>query len=213
MRGLGSLERSFVGHRTLATLFAAVAAFLLLASPAAAQFSDSYKFLKAVRDNDGNTVTEMLQKPGSTLINTKDFSSGETALHIVVKRRDVQWLAFLLGKGADPDVRDGEGNTPMLVAAQLRFADGIQTLISGKASVDAENGRGETPLIVAVQNRDMTSVRILLGAGANPNKPDRIAGMSARDYAARDSRSGAILKMIEDAKAAKPKGPVAGPVF
>lgn len=209
---MGASKRSIIGG-IVARLIAAVAATTLLALPAAAQFSDSYKFLKAVRDKDGAVVTDMVRTPGSSIINTRDISTGETALIIVVKRRDLQWLSFLLASGADPNIRDAEGNTPLLTAAQLRFAEGIQELLDRKVAVDGTNSRGETPLIIAVQNRDAPSVRILLAAGANPNLPDRIAGMSARDYAARDNRSAAILKMIDDAKGAKPKGPVAGPVF
>lgn len=192
---------------------AAAMALMLAAAPASAQFSDSYKFLKAVRDKDGTVVTEMVEKPGATIINTRDFSTGETGLHIVIKRRDAQWLSFLLAKGANPNLRDGEGNTPMLTAAQLRFADGIQVLVDNKADVNGANNRGETPLILAVQTRDIASVRILLTAGANPRQPDRIAGMSARDYAARDGRSEMIVKMIDDAKAVKPKAATAGPIF
>ncbi|ARS28130.1 ankyrin [Sphingomonas sp. KC8] len=192
---------------------AAAMAMLLATTPASAQFSDSYKFLKAVRDKDGAVVTEMMEKPGATIINTRDFSTGESGLHIVIKRRDAQWLSFLLAKGANPNLRDSEGNTPMLTAAQLRFADGIQVLIDKKADVNGANSRGETPLILAVQARDIPSVRILLAAGANSRQPDRIAGMSARDYAARDGRSEMIVKMIDDAKTVKPKATVAGPVF
>jgi hypothetical protein len=64
---------------------------------------------------------------------------------------------------------------------------------------------------MAVHNRDAATVRVLLAGGANPAQPDRIAGKSARDYAAEDPRSTAVLKMIDDAKPVKPKGPVAGP--
>lgn len=210
---MGASKRSIIACGIVARLIAAIATMTMLAMPAAAQFSDSYKFLKAVRDKDGTVVTDMVRTPGSSIVNTRDITTGETALHIVVKRRDAQWLSFLLANGADPDIRDADGNPPLLTAARIRFAEGIQELIDRKAAVDGTNSRGETALIVAVQNRDVPSVRILLAAGANPNLPDRIAGMSARDYAARDTRSSAILKMIDEAKAAKPKGPVAGPVF
>lgn len=213
MRGLGASSRWIMTGGLVTRLVTAIAAMTLLAMPAAAQFSDSYKFLKAVRDKDGTVVTDMVRTPGSSIVNTRDISTGETALHIVIKRRDLQWLSFLLASGADPNIRDADGNTPLLTATQLRFAEGVQELVSRKVAVDSTNGRGETPLIIAVQNRDAPTVRILLAAGANPNLPDRIAGMSARDYAARDNRSSAILKMIDDAKTAKPKGPVAGPVF
>lgn len=192
-------------------LIIGLVAAMVMGAPAQAQFSDSYKFLKAVRDRDGAKVTEVIDTPGSTIINTKDYSSGEGALHIVVKRRDATWLAFLLAKGAKPDIRDNEGNTPLLISAQLGFVEGIQTLLAEGAGVNVANARGETPLILAVHNRDIASVRALLAGGANPLIPDRIAGKSARDYAAEDRRSAALLKLIDEAKPAKPAAKIAGP--
>jgi ankyrin repeat protein len=207
---MGKAEMGREGRGFKRVWLGALLAFAM-AAPAAAQFSDSYKFLKAVRDRDGQKVTEAVEQPGSTVINTKDYSTGESALHIVVKRRDATWLAFLLAKGAKPDIRDNEGATPLLAAAQLGFVDGVRTLLAEGASVNLANSRGETPLIMAVHNRDAATVRVLLAGGANPAQPDRIAGKSARDYAAEDPRSSAVLKMIDDAKPVKPKGPVAGP--
>lgn len=189
----------------------ALVAAAMLTTPALAQFSDSYNFLKAVRDRDGAKVTEAVDRPGASIINTRDYSTGESALHIIVKRRDNTWLAFLLAKGAKPDMKDNGGNTPLNLAAQLRFIEGAQLLISAGAAPNIPNSRGETPLIMAVHNRDAAMVRALLAGGANPLLPDRIAGKSARDYAAEDSRSPAILKLIDEAKPAKPKGKIAGP--
>ena len=169
---------------------------------AQAQFSESYNFLKAVRDADGEKVTVALNKPGSggVIVNTRDTSTGEGALHIVTKRRDVTWLSFLLAKGANPDQRDGSGNTALMLAAQLHFAEGLALLIDRHAQVDLANSSGETPLIRAVQNRDIATVRTLLAAGANPNKADTASGLSARQYAERDQRSVAIVKAIDEAK-------------
>lgn len=192
-------------------LFVGLIAAALLSAPAAAQFSDSYKFLKAVRDRDGAKVQEVIDQPGSTLINAKDYSTGESALHIVVKRRDATWLGFLLAKGAKPDIKDNEGSTPLAVAAQLGFVDGVQTLLGHGAGVNVANSRGETPLILAVHNRDLATVRYLLAGGANPLQTDRIAGKSARDYAVEDRRSAAIVKLMDEAKPKKPAGKIAGP--
>ena len=215
MQGTGAFD---MGYRKMGggwgkrkRLIIGLVAAAMLGGPAQAQFSDSYKFLKAVRDRDGAVVTELVEGPGSTIINTRDYSSGEAALHIVVKRRDAAWLAFLLAKGAKADIRDNEGNTPLGIAAQLGFVEGVQTLTGQGAGVNLANVRGETPLILAVHNRDIATVRALLAAGANPLLPDRIAGKSARDYAAEDRRSAALLKLIDDAKPAKPKGKIAGP--
>src|SRR5689334_16141801 len=90
---------------------------LLLAAPAAAQFqSDTYKFLQAVRDAKNNEVVEALNKPGQQVVNTKDRTTGEAALHITAKRDDVPYTTFLLQKGADPNIRDGKNATPLMVA-------------------------------------------------------------------------------------------------
>lgn len=178
-------------------LIAAIAAIALLIPVAAsAQFSDSYNFLKAVRDRDGDKATQLLNEPGSTIVNTKDITSGESALHIVTQRRDLTWLGFLLQRGANPDARDKNGLTPLMLATTLRFADGAEALLARKAKVDEANNSGETALIRAVQQRDLAMVRLLLKAGANPDKQDTIAGQSARDYAKGDFRNPQILDAI-----------------
>jgi ankyrin repeat protein len=59
---------------------------------------------------------------------------------------------------------------------------------------------GETALIVAVQQRQLGIVRTLLARGADPDRTDSAAGLSARDYAERDGRSRDILRMIESKK-------------
>ncbi|WP_374390503.1 ankyrin repeat domain-containing protein [Sandaracinobacter sp.] len=177
----------------------ALAATIAVATPAAAQFSDGYNFLKAVRDKDVLKAKGLIDKPGSTIINARDGDSGETALMIAIKRRDTPWMGFLLQNGADPNLRDREGNTPLGIAALNAFPDGVRVMLAAKAQVDGANNRGETPLIKAVQMRDATSVQYLLNAGADPDRTDNLAGMSARDYAARDIRSGPIAKALAEA--------------
>lgn len=176
---------------------AALAALALLIPAAAnAQFSDSYNFLKAVRERDGDKATQMLNEPGSTIVNTRDITSGETALHIVTQRRDLTWMGFLLQRGANPNARDKNGVTPLMLATTLRFVDGVETLLARKAKVDDTNNSGETALIRAVQLRDLAMVRLLLKNGANADKQDTIAGQSARDYASGDFRNPQILEAI-----------------
>jgi ankyrin repeat protein len=179
---------------------------LTLPSIATAQFSDSYNFLKAVKDRDGEKATTLIDKPGSTIGNTRDVNTGETALHIVIARRDLTWLGFLLGKGANPNIADNKGETPLLAAVQLRFIEGARGLIAGGATVDKPNDNGETALIRAVQLRDIAMVRMLIAQGANPEKRDAIAGMSARDYAVRDGRTPGLIQALDAAKPASAAG-------
>lgn len=186
---------------------------LALAIPGAAfaQFSESYNFLKAVKDRDGNKTTEIISKPGNVIIDTRDSSTGETALHIVTRERDENWMRFLLARGAKTDIRDGRGNAPLMIAAQLGFLEGAQALLAKGANVDLANGSGETPLIRAVQNRNAQMVQLLMTSGANPNKVDTGSGLSAIEYAQRDRRLGAILKILETTKATKAAPKSAGP--
>jgi uncharacterized protein len=190
---------------------AAASMILVLAVPASGQmnFSDSFTFLKAVRERDGAKVTDLVAEPGSVVINTRDRANGEGALHIVVRGRDLNWLAFLLGKGARPDIQTNRGDTPLTLAAQIGWLEGVEQLVSRRASVDLPNGRGETALILATQRRDIPLVRYLLSRNADPKRTDNVAGMSALDYARQDPRAGAVLKMLE-AKVA-PAKPAAGP--
>ena len=183
------------------------------ALPAAAQQqSQSYKFLEAVRKGDGNAVIGMLDQPGQTIINARDITNGEGAIHIVVKRGDAAYLRYLLAKGADPNLRDGDGNTAMLLAVQANQPDLIQILAASKANANLGNNGGETPLIRAVQRRDLALVRAVLAAGGNPDQPDNVAGMSARDYVKRDPRAMVIGKILDETPA-KAQRPVAGPKF
>jgi ankyrin repeat protein len=208
--GIDSTIRGFVMNIVMRLLSVAVIGLAMVTTPAAAQFSDSYKFLKAVRDQKGQEVTEMLGDKGSTLINTRDIKSGEAALHIVIKRRDATWVNFLLAKGAKADIRDNAGDTPLLMAARIGFVDAVPLLIGQRANVNEANGRGETALILAVQNRDLAMVRQLVALGADPALKDSVIGMSARDYAVRDSRSPAMIKVLDEAKPVVKKS-VAGP--
>lgn len=181
-----------------------------VAAPAQAQFSDSYNFLKAVKDRDGGKAQELLGSNASTLVDTRDVTTGERAIHIVTRERDQNWLAFLLQKGANANAKDGRGTTALQIAAGIGFIEGAQLLLLRGAQVDLANAQGETPLILAVQRRDIPMVRLLLTEGADPSRKDTVTGMSARDYANRDARSQAILKLMDEIKPT-PKKSIAGP--
>jgi ankyrin repeat protein len=188
------------------------AAIIVTAAPATAQLgqSDSYQFLQAIRESKGDEVNKLLDKPGTVIVNTRDRQSGEAALHIVAKRGDTTYVNYLLARGADPNIRDGQGNTPLLVAVNNGAGGVIDLLVKGGANVNLGNGSGETPLIRAVQRRDLSLVRILLAAGADPDQSDRIAGLSARDYAHQDTRTPALAKVIDETPK-KPRRAVSGP--
>ena len=190
-------------------LLAALAASI--AVPVAAQsFSEGFTFLKAVRERDGNTAERILSNPSSTAVNVRDADTGETALHILVRGRDASWLTYMLGRGARPDTGDRQGNTPLILAAQVGWMEGAEILLARRANANVGNSRGETPLIYAVQRRDMPMVRLLMQNRADPNQTDHVTGNSAIDYARQDSRANTILRVLEGTR--QPNAPnLSGP--
>lgn len=193
-----------------------VAALFVLSAPVLAQqggmgFSPSFRFLKAVRERDGNVATEMTSAPGATVINSRDpGGTGDGALHILVRGRDLNWLGFMLSRGARPDLENNDGATALLLAAQIGWREGAERLLMARANPNAANNQGETPLIYAVRRFDQTMVRLLMTNGADPNQTDSLSGNSALDYARQDRRGQALIPLLERQQT-RPDRPVQGP--
>lgn len=194
----------------------AAAGLLALAMPAHAQFSEGYRFLEAVKKKEGDKVETLLGEAGSTVILSRDVATGKGALHIVTERRDIAWLRYLVAKGADVNMRDDKGVTPIQLASGLGWLEGVAFLVERRADLDQSNDTGETPLISAVHRRDTAMMRVLLKGGADPDRADN-SGRSARDYARLDKDS-QLLGVIEantkpKSTAGKPGSAVYGPTF
>ena len=183
-----------------------IIALALASAPAAAQFtgSDGEAFIAALKEGDSGKAVELVEKPGSTVVNYR-AADGGSGLHIALRRRTLNWVGYLLAHEADPNLSDKTGDTPL-----IGFGEGVERLLRARALVDKPNRLGETPLIVAVQGRQAGIVRMLLEAGADPDKADHAAGYSARDYARRDTRSADLLRLMDTVKPKKQA--VVGPV-
>jgi len=172
--------------------------------------SDGEAFVEAVEKGDNNTAIPLLEQPGSRVANYKNYK-GETALHVATRTRQLDWVGYLLKKGADPNIGNDQGDTALILASRIGFEEAVDWMVSLGAKVDATNRRGETALIIAVQQRQPRVVELLLRGGANPDKGDHAAGLTARDYARRDTRNPGLLKLIETVKSNKK--PAAGPTL
>ena len=171
--------------------------------------SEGEAFMNAVKEGDVSKALELANKPGSRVASYQSYK-GDTPLHIVTRKRQLDWVGFLLSRGADPNVGDANGDTPLMVAASIGFEEAAGAMLGRGAKVDATNRRGETALTIAVQQRQPRVVELLLRAGANPDKADHVTGYTPRDYAKRDTRNPQLLKLIETIKPAAKKA-VAGP--
>jgi len=204
-------ERTSLGARRLCAGMIALMAALVAAPPAGAQFSQSYKFLEAIRKSDQTEIVKFLEQPGVTLVNTKDQSTGETALLITVGRRDLIYTNYLLSRSANPNLTNNAGLSPLMLAVERRFVEGAQLLLANGANPNLANDSGETPLIRAVQMRDIEMARLLVSKGADPNRKDRLAGMSALDYARAGNPVPGMVDLLTANAAAPRSRDVQGP--
>lgn len=60
------------------------------------------------------------------------------------------------------------GQTPLILAIELRKFDTADLLLQNGANIEIIGQQGTTPLLVAVQNNDLEAVAFLLKHGANP---------------------------------------------
>ncbi len=180
---------------------------LSLSAPAAAQFTQSHKFLDAMRKKDNKAALEAID--AHVDVNTADSVSRETALHIAAAQRRADWIAHLVALGANVNARDLKGQTPLVVAVNANFTAGAEFLIRNGARLEDSNNVGETPLITAVHNRNLELIKLLLKAGADPDRADN-SGRNARDYAVLESGRGGNLAATIDANA-RPRGAATAP--
>jgi ankyrin repeat protein len=95
---------------------------------------------------------------------------GRSALSLAALRGDAPMVKFLLTQGADPNLQDEAGDTPLLLAAGRNSAV-TRALVEAKADVNLANLEGRTPLIASAQY-EVESVVLLLDAGADVSHRD-----------------------------------------
>jgi ankyrin repeat protein len=105
-------------------------------------------------------------------------------------------VRYLLAAGADPNVRQNKGDTPLMSAASLA-PEIVPLLIAYGANVDVPNNIGVTPLMLAARNVEGGSALMaLLNAGANPRKIDD-GGLGAIHYAAFSGKVTTLAALVD----------------
>lgn len=95
------------------------------------------------------------------------------ALSIAARQGHASLVSILLEAGADPDVADSEGWTPLRASAWGGHASTVQVLLERGAQVDASDSEGRTALRAAAWAGHEEVVRALLNAGAQVDGEDR----------------------------------------
>jgi ankyrin repeat protein len=85
-------------------------------------------------------------------------------------------LQILLRRpGANPNIKNGKGETPLHTAAYFKNVNAINILVSSGGNINAQNNELRTPVMYATQWGDQTLLETVLKHGGDPKMKD-IAG-------------------------------------
>lgn len=122
------------------------------------------QFLDAVEADDVEKCRDLLSL--GVNVNAKSRSKKETALHIASEILSIDMMQFLLDNGADPNIKNDRGETPLhrLAGRSIGFF---------KRGTHVKN-RGQADW---KKRAIIEAVKLLLASGADPNEKD-VYGMS-----------------------------------
>ncbi|KAI3398326.1 hypothetical protein diail_9549 [Diaporthe ilicicola] len=138
--------------------------------------------------------------------NTHASGTGNTPLHLAVRRQDKWAVAMLLHKGADVNAKNSSGATPLqMTANQFRgdlghdHAQVLDLLLQAKALIDERAGAlSRTALHLAVSSGTAHAVKLLLDYGADPLLADKNGDTAIRLAIKGAAKMTADLEKIED---------------
>ncbi len=109
---------------------------------------------------------------------------------------DLGRVRYLVGVGAHPGARDGDGYTPLINATRFGFADVAGFLIAHEADVNQRDLGGWTPLMYAAWADDPRLVDMLIAKGAKIDAKDP-QGLTALAVAAQNAKTKALEALVE----------------
>ena len=130
--------------------------------------------------------------------NSLESGFGETALHVAAGNGHKDMVQFLLDSGAELDIQDTYGSTPLSLALAASNVpnDVVKLLLDKGAELETENDFGSTPLLYAVGWGNTGIVQMLLHRGAEINKKNR-KGDTPLHLAARLGQEDAVGLLLE----------------
>ena len=154
-------------------------------APAEAQYSESYKLMKAIQDGDYYAAKSAILN-GAQVNGRNDH--GIPYICLAADKGDRDMVYILLDQGANPNLTRRDGETALMIAADHNFVDMANTLLYFKADVNEVDRNGETALIKAARLGNREIVMKLIDAQAELDHQD-YTGKSALNYALDNRRT------------------------
>ena len=129
-----------------------------------------------------------------------EVAKGNTALVLACKYRQEDVLDVLIRRGANVNVRYGEGDeTPLMLACDKRHGRMVRALLIAGAEVNARDSKNQTALMVASRRGHVRIVQQLLDAGSTIEVRD-YKGWSPMNWATFLGHEG-VVKLLRQERA------------
>lgn len=123
----------------------------------------------AVKSRNIDIVKQLLDAGADVHARCKDVSlrenEGESVIHYAAMFGGCEVLAELLERGASADSPDGDGFTPLMLAANRGHRDAVELLLNADCNVNHQCEGGHTALIMA--DKHVGVLQLLLDHGAD----------------------------------------------
>ncbi|MBO7454124.1 MAG: ankyrin repeat domain-containing protein [Alphaproteobacteria bacterium] len=106
-------------------------------------------------------------------INEQD-ADGNTPLNKITQwDRNIELIKYLVDQGADPNIKNKDGDTPLIKAVWWKSIKVTKYLIDHGADVNSKNRWGDTVLTNVLEKNNNEIAKYLIDHGANVNLRDR----------------------------------------
>jgi ankyrin repeat protein len=168
-----------------------IAVLLAIASVSAA--SDS-GLLEAVRSGDRETVRSLLKQ---TVDVDAAKADGASALAWAVYQDDLEIADLLIRAGANVNLANEYGITPLKLACTNRNGAMVEALLKARADANDNGGSSEPPLLTCARAGAADGVKSLLDHGAKVEATEAYRGQTALMWAAAQKHPDVVRLLIE----------------
>ena len=156
-----------------------------------------YTALLRALEKKNDAIAELLLAQPNLEVNAQGFS-GMSALTWYVWRGNERNVQTLLERGANPNLSDADGDTPLHGAAQRGNVKLLEMLLTSGANPNAKNKVGGTALMWAAVAGQQEAARVLIEKGADASLKDE-TGLTASAWAVKNKRD-EMARLLREAE-------------
>ncbi len=150
----------------------------------------------AARTGDVGGIRTLLAANPHADVNQRT-ADGTSALHWAVYHNDVDTVDRLLAAGADPNLKNDYGATPMSEAAVVGNVKVLRALLAHKANAESANADGQSALMILARTSNVEAAQLLLRSGANVNACEHWRGQTPLMWAAAEGQPAMVRLLLK----------------